>query len=1149
MLCLCLCAGAEGMTISGCAFVDSNRNGTCDSGETLMTGVPVTLLSETADGWQTAAQTETDAYGQYAFAGLTEGRYRVRCKLNDLTLVAASVGGASEYEDGAVYAELEESAQADIALQEAALLCVEAYQDSNFNGLRGEYERDLSGVRVEILSGESVLADGVTDKKGTLTLCAPSGEYTLRFTLAEHYAFSPLGEDNCATSDTSEALAEAVRLTAGETTRVSIGARAVGSFSGKAFEDMNNNGVMDEGEPGAAGVTVRLSGERTGTKRETVTDENGEYRFDRLPDDLYTVTAELPEGMLFARYSKTGGDLRSIFTGSTLSRSFSVKSAEHVTNKNIGVVQKGAISGTAFLDLNYNGLWDEGETGYAGVTVEAIKISSGESVAKTVTAEDGSFRLENLRGGDYRLRAVLPDDGSVFSQTAEETPEQGNCFEQRTGRRESSVQPLTIESGGEAAVLIGVARGASVSGTVFQDADYNGRMNGKEKALSGVKVRAVDENGQVVAEDATGSKGQYTLSGIMPGVYTIQVQRKSDFGFTRLRPEEKSGSYIAALEGDWGVTEPMSIAMGESLTEVNAGMLPSATVSGFFFHDANDNGLWDAGELGMQGAQVRLLSEDGEIDLVQHPAADGSYFFDGVMPGKYTLSYLLPEHTEMARVEQGGNTVKHQGAQTVTETFRIEMGEKAQMPLAGAVTLGSFEGFVFQDGNADDVMDEGEAPLAGAKITLGSVSAESAADGSFSITGLRPSDYNLTIALPDGYIFSHNLSADALILNPVSEQTLVCPWAALVSREDKLIGAVRPAAVSGVIWMDENKDGVRAEDEWIMEGLSLSLTDEATGMVVASTVSDSEGFRFENVRPSRYIVRFALPEQSAPADAPSGFILNGAEMEQHGVEVKEGTETDGLSAGLVSRTSIGGTVYLDENGERTTVAGAQVALMQNGRTVQTVTTGEDGAYRFDGLWPDTYVLRAELPQGMIFVRPNDSGYPQNASVIADTDSGESGVIRLKMAQHQLSCDILCIKPAKVGDLVWLDENGNGLVDGEERRLSGVTIRLVQNGQTVYETVSGAEGYYLFENVYPGEYVLEASAWTELEPTQTVPELRIISSCLTGGDGLSAHSDAFRVESGANHFNQDIGYVLREGCELPAEAQSESNEKDWTRTHY
>ena len=94
-------------------------------------------------------------------------------------------------------------------------------------------------------------------------------------------------------------------------------------------------------------------------------------------------------------------------------------------------------------------------------------------------------------------------------------------------------------------------------------------------------------------------------------------------------------------------------------------------------------------------------------------------------------------------------------------------------------------------------------------------------------------------------------------------------------------------------------------------------------------------------------------------------------------------------------------------------------------------------------------------------------------------------------------------PAKVGNLVWLDTNGNGLIDGDEPTINGVTVSLLENGAAVYTTTSNAWGYYEFADVYPGEYTLEASAYPELAITAPVPALRIISSCLVSGDGTLA----------------------------------------------
>ncbi len=1159
MICLLACcfvmpALAQELSISGCAYVDDNANVICDSGERLMAGVPVTLERAADEGWETVAQTVTDEYGQYAFEALVAGEYRLLSSVDDASLYAASIGDSRTVANGAAVLPLalgEASVQADIGLRQGVKLTVTVYQDENANGEQGTYEEGVPNVLMEVLDGDTVVASGATYRKAGVTLTVAPGEYTLRATLPDNYAFTILGKHSCMTSESGVAVSDPITLSTDAENKAYIAVRAVGSFSGMAFEDVNNNGILDEEDVGVAGVTVYLKGERTGTQRQITTDETGLYHFLRLPGDKYTVTADLPEGMLYARYSPEGGDLRSIFTGENLERVFSVKSGESTVSKNVGVIQRGAIAGVAFLDLNYNGLYDEGEPGYEDVTLEVIKHSDSESVGKGKSVKDGSFRVENLRSSTYRLRAILPDDGSIFTTTREGSINQVNLFEQRSGRREFTVYPLVMESGQELQALVGVARSATISGTVFEDADYNGRLNGKEKKIAGLIVQAVDANGEIVSDAVTDKNGKYTLKGIMPGSYTVKVQRKTGYGFTRLRPAEKDGSFVTVLEGKFGITDPITVAMGEEISGVNAGMLPSSTVSGCFFHDVNDNGLWDKDELGMMGAEVRLLSEDGEIDLYQTPAEDGSYFFDGVMPGKYTLSYLLPEHTEMSKTVQDGNTVAHDGLITTTKPFTIEMGKEHTMPLAAAVTLGSFVGGVFNDTNANGLRDGSEAMLGGAVLTAVSVSgdeitAEADASGAFALTGLRPDEYTLTITLPEGTIFSHSLDTDELTLAAANEQTFACPWQVLINRTEKAIGAVKPASIAGEIWMDENKDGMQADSEWIMENVPLSLIDEASGLEAAQTVSGENGFLFENVRPGTYTVQFVLPEQSTPAsDAASTFRFDGAAMVHSGVKIAEGEAASGLSTGLVSTTSIGGTAWLDVNGQRSPVSGVEITLWRNGAYAASTMTDENGEYRFDGLWPDSYTLSASVPDGIIFVRPGDPNYASGTSFITSTELGMSDSFQLLMAQHQLDRDVLYIKAGKVGDIAWLDENQNGLQDGSEPFLTDVTVRLTQNGETICETTTNEYGYYLFADVYPGEYTLEAISCAELTPTTPVDALRIISSCLVSGDGLNAQSNPFRVESGERNLNFDLGYVLKDGQAIPESMLADGEGRDWT----
>jgi len=1153
LICLAPPARAAGGEVSGCAYVDANENLVHDESEQLITGVPVRLELRDGGAWTEAARTETDLYGKYAFTGLSAGEYRVICTLSGQELYAVSVGTSMASEAGAVVGDavtLEEGKSVsggDVGLAPSARLALTVFQDSNGDGKRGDYDRGVPGIEVTLLEGETPLDSTSTDSDGKAALYARAGRYTVRVTLPAGYGISD-GSVQSRTVDLD------VSFATGEEEALTLAVAPVGALGGRVFEDMDNDGIMGDGDPGVAGVTVRIEGNRTGTVREITTDETGEYLFDFLPDDMYTISATLPEGMLYARYSQTGGDLRSIFTGSNITREFPVRDAARVMDKNIGVVENGVISGVAFLDLNCNGRLDEGEPGYAGVTVEALRGSGSESQGKTETGEDGAFRLEGLRGGDYQLRAILPDDGSIFSVTAEGAASEVNRFEQRSTRREFTIGGLTLGSGGETTALVGVARIASVSGVVFEDAGYDGVLGEEDKRLSGIRVYAVDASGQSVADATTNSRGEYTLTGLMPGVYTVEVQRKAGYGFTRLRPAEDGGSHVTALVGEMGVTAEMDIAMGEALTGVNAGMLPASTVGGVFFHDVNDNGLRDENEIGMLGAEVRLVSEDGEIDLTQTPAEDGTYFFDGVMPGRYTLHYLLGEHREMAKVVEGGNTVAHDGLDTVYGPFEVEMGQALTLPVAGAVTLGNFSGAVFEDLNANGQWDEGEKALSGAAVTLTpdrtgieAAQAVTGADGAFDLEGLRPAGYTLTVALPEGYIFSCPL--EGLAFGTLGEQSLVCAWQTLTDRTDKAIGAVKPGSISGVIWLDENEDGARGEGELLMSGVSLELVDERGGAVVKRTASTDQGFRFDNVRPGTYTVRLTLPDQSSPAaDSASTFVANGLRMTQTGVTVEAGEDVDGLTTGLVSATSVAGRLYLDENGARTPLAGVTVSLYKGGELspLMTVLTDDSGRYRFDGLWPADYYLEAGLPSGTIFVRPDDPNYESGASAVTASGegAGTSELFYLHMAQHRLDMDVIYIKPARVGDLAWLDENGNGLVDEGEPGIPGITVQLLQDGEAVYETVTDAYGYYLFTDVYPGAYTLVAKAYPELTPTSQVEALRIISSCLVGGDGNEAHSDPFEVESGSLNVNYDLGYLLREGESLPS-AITAPPTRDWT----
>lgn len=77
-----------------------------------------------------------------------------------------------------------------------------------------------------------------------------------------------------------------------------------GALGDHVWSDEDGNGIQDPGEPGIAGVDVRLTGtdEHGGTvDRATVTDGAGDYRFGVLRPGEYTVVFRAPEGRSFTR--------------------------------------------------------------------------------------------------------------------------------------------------------------------------------------------------------------------------------------------------------------------------------------------------------------------------------------------------------------------------------------------------------------------------------------------------------------------------------------------------------------------------------------------------------------------------------------------------------------------------------------------------------------------------------------------------------------------------------------------------------------------------------------------------------------------------------------------------------------------------------
>ena len=610
------------------------------------------------------------------------------------------------------------------------------------------------------------------------------------------------------------------------------------------------------------------------------------------------------------------------------------------------------------------------------------------------------------------------------------------------------------------------------------------------------------------------------------------------------------GSVVKNAGIELGVSAPFELIMGENMTGLDAGTIKPAKISGVVFADENDNGKQDEAEKGFAGTTVSLMNADGVVDVITM-GAERIFTFDPVLPGEYYLLYELPEGGIFASVVAGGNQLTGDGT---GEWFTVGMGENYTAADCGGLYLGEISGVAFGDSDGSGVLDGNETHLAGVKLILtpsrddlDACEVITGADGSFAFADLHPDTYTLTVVCPEGYVLSQLPGVTLPLSNGLNEQTVDLQVGMGDTWLQQALGCVKPSSYTGMAWLDENLNGLHDADELPAAGETILMIEQRTGLVAAELVTEEDGsFKAVGLAPGSYTLSFTLEEGVYGAMlGDSTFDEEEERLVMTDIAIAEGTDTSGALLGLVRETTLQGRVWLDDNGVIKPVEGAEVTLLQDGLEVETIVTGEDGMYTFAGLLPDEYVITAILPGKNLALEPGDYRLADGSlvSVLAENDGakGSTGVINVVMGQHQLTMDIGSVKAGRLGDLCWLDVNGNGWQDKGDGGIPGVKIELMRNGQVVAETVSDQYGYYAFEGLYPGEYTLRATAPQQVKPTVLRDDIPQIVSVLTE----SGESITVQVKSGGVNYAADLGYVLVNENEYPA-GYGEGATQNWSK---
>ncbi len=525
------------------------------------------------------------------------------------------------------------------------------------------------------------------------------------------------------------------------------------SISGTVWDDQDGDGVKDDDEPGLDGWTVYVDydgdGELGPGEPYAVTDADGTYTITGIAPGTWDVKQVTKEGWT-QTYPSAPGYHRETFEGEALpGRDFG--------NWQPDADEVASISGTKWKDLDGDGVKDEGEPGLGGWVIYVDYNDNGEldlGEPYAVTAADGTYTITGVISGTFKVREVAQDGWECSFPT--DSDDHG-CYHEIEF---ASGEAVTVKDFGNE---LQEEAQATIGGMKWNDENHDGVKDDDEPGLEGWTVY-VDYDGDGTHDAGepyavTDADGTYTITGIAPG--TWYVREVVQTGWAQTYPSAP-GAHLVTLElgdeltgKDFGNWEP-----AEPDTEL-------ASTSGVKWNDLDGDGEKDEGEPGLGGWVIYVdYNNNGVLDPGEPfavTAADGTYTISGIKPGEW----------KVREVAQAGWNCSF-------PTDTDEHGCYHEETFSSGATLSNNDfgnwyraiksGMKFEDKNANGAKDSGEPGLGGWTIYVdyndngvldpGEPSAVTAADGTYTISGIKPGTWKVREVAQAGWNCSFPTTRD-----------------------------------------------------------------------------------------------------------------------------------------------------------------------------------------------------------------------------------------------------------------------------------------------------------------------------------------------------------------------------------------------------
>ena len=924
------------------------------------------------------------------------------------------------------------------------------------------------------------------------------------------------------------------------------------SLGDRVFLDENGNGRQDAGEQGINGVRVDLKDGSGNILDTRFTSGGGLYLFEDLDAGSYQVGFTAPSGYEFTQANVGGDDKDSdADPGTGMTSTITLGNEENNLTVDAGLYELAGLGDFVWRDDNGNGIQDAGEPGIEDVEVLLFN-SESQLSGTTTTNSQGKYEFEDLIPGSYYVKFNIPNGLSITFPNGGTNDAKDSDVDDSNG---SGTTPYYSISSGEFDPDID----AGVECTIMAHAGPDDSICPGE--CTDLEASATNGSGTYTYKWSTGStQKKINVCPTSTKMYSVTVT--DEFGCedvdqvkvtVNARPHVNAGSDQTICEGSCaqlsatgsGGRSPYSYLWSTGARTRTIEVCPGGTTNyGVTITDANGCENSDHVKVNIKGCiDLQLIKRVNDAtptvgDIVTFtlevkntgPSQATGVDIRDVVPNGYDQidatatggqvagsivswnNLIIPSGGQInltftARVLIPGPGVSYQN---IAEVYDADQEDLDSTPGNGADTDGDGKiGPLDPDGSQDsDDEDDGDDAEVSPACSL---TADAGPD--VSICDNSCTDLMATAFGGSGtyyYQWDQGLG--------VSATHQVCPTQTTtytVTVTDLVTGCQDIDDVTVTVFTDVDVDA----------GLNRTT---CSGVCVDLSANPIQG-----TPPFSYVW--------STGDRTKDISVCPTSNTTYQVTITDGngcTGYDQVTVETLACGSIGNRVWEDSNGNgqqdpgEEGVPGALVTLTDgSGVPIRSTFTDGSGFYLFDTLAAGTYMVLFDLPDGYDAFTQANIG---NDATDSDAGiNGKSGVIILSSGEDDLTVDAGVYEFVSIGDFVWEDQDVDGRQDVNEPGLNGVEVVLKDGrGSTIASTQTtnnGNDGYYLFDNLPPGDYSVQFELPDYSEFTQAnAPGNDLLDS---DADMTSGRTQTISIASGESNRTLDAGIILFIDLEL------------------